>query len=745
MSSSSNNSWTIVTPEESAAAETLRPLTEGTERQDEPRALTEDVGAQESEEDHLTAEETISKPCEEADLGVCLPSSAPLDVLHDPVPDAPTEDTPVDARPSSTEQESFSDSYSHLSPSTEDSPAPPLTTETLGHLDSEERVQTDVGDETQHQSETQELQEEETEPAQCPLKTQEPSVQTESISAQEAEPEVRRRRSLLEKIGQHDEEEEAEEDFQLPQREEDSGITLNKCILGAVILLGLGTIFMSESEYPSGELKDSEPSGKQEWLNPATEADSTELLNKLHKENEQVATLQSQLQSQKEELKVASAQAAESSAERLRHDEVEKENTATAPPGGRKQDNIQRPADQQVHRKDKHDRGVREEWKDNSEWKKEKKLRKDGGKMEGKDKDKEWKKEGEKFDRKRMDDKYSKHSEDSKEWKKDKSKRGDEGKQWKDKYEKKEWSDKSDKKSKHDKFKEEKDWRSREEWRDFKESKHHGVNQHKGPGDKEKKKGRDVHKEEYQEKYERKHWKEREGHESRNGRDSGERSEHGKDQKKWKKKEDKRQWKKEEEWNGGEKTHQKERREGKSEKHKGSDHGEHTWSERKPAHSHPKPSVGQPEYWSRQRERLQHSSKPLQPCHSPDTCAQAEGVRPVNYAEFEAILQNYLSKAQTAGVDASQIEELKKVAAEMFQNGVFPHDQMSFQDYVEDVGDILEDLVEGDDDDGQNESDVEDEMEGFEREIMQKFALSESGERGRVKGEWREASGKGRA
>lgn len=81
----------------------------------------------------------------------------------------------------------------------------------------------------------------------------------------------------------------------------------------------------------------------------------------------------------------------------------------------------------------------------------------------------------------------------------------------------------------------------------------------------------------------------------------------------------------------------------------------------------------------------------------------------------------------------------------MFQNGVFPHDQMSFQDYVEDVGDILEDLVEGEDDSGQNESDVEDEMEGFEREVMQKFALSESGERGRVKGEWREASGKGRA
>lgn len=69
------------------------------------------------------------------------------------------------------------------------------------------------------------------------------------ISAPEVgDPELRRRRSLLaalERIGRAEEEEEKEEEFQLPQREADSGFSVNKCILGALILLGLGTIFFS--------------------------------------------------------------------------------------------------------------------------------------------------------------------------------------------------------------------------------------------------------------------------------------------------------------------------------------------------------------------------------------------------------------------------------------------------------------------------------------------------------------------
>lgn len=69
----------------------------------------------------------------------------------------------------------------------------------------------------------------------------------EKTGEEEEEPEVRRRSLLaaLEQIRRTEEEEDGEEEFQLPRREEDSGFSVNKCILGAVILLGLGTIFFS--------------------------------------------------------------------------------------------------------------------------------------------------------------------------------------------------------------------------------------------------------------------------------------------------------------------------------------------------------------------------------------------------------------------------------------------------------------------------------------------------------------------
>lgn len=43
-----------------------------------------------------------------------------------------------------------------------------------------------------------------------------------------------------------------EEEFNLPQREEEKVFSLNKCILAALILLGLGTIFFS-GEYDAYE------------------------------------------------------------------------------------------------------------------------------------------------------------------------------------------------------------------------------------------------------------------------------------------------------------------------------------------------------------------------------------------------------------------------------------------------------------------------------------------------------------
>lgn len=71
----------------------------------------------------------------------------------------------------------------------------------------------------------------------------------EQKAAGEVGPHLRRRRrsllAALERIGREEEEEDKEEEFQLPRQQEDSGFSVNKCILAALILLGLGTIFFS--------------------------------------------------------------------------------------------------------------------------------------------------------------------------------------------------------------------------------------------------------------------------------------------------------------------------------------------------------------------------------------------------------------------------------------------------------------------------------------------------------------------
>lgn len=78
--------------------------------------------------------------------------------------------------------------------------------------------------------------------------TPEAAEQKPGKAAGEVGPQLRRRRSLLaalEQIGRAEEEEEKEEEFQVPRQQEDSGFSVNKCILAALILLGLGTVFFS--------------------------------------------------------------------------------------------------------------------------------------------------------------------------------------------------------------------------------------------------------------------------------------------------------------------------------------------------------------------------------------------------------------------------------------------------------------------------------------------------------------------
>ncbi|XP_026172969.1 pre-B-cell leukemia homeobox interacting protein 1b isoform X3 [Mastacembelus armatus] len=332
---------------------------------------------------------------------------------------------------------------------------------------------------------------------------------------------------------------------------------------------------------------------------------------------------------------------------------------------------------------------AKEEWKGEKEWKK----MKDGFKESGKEKweKKDWKEKGEK-----------------KEWKKDewKSKNGkDQGKEWKGRGERKQWE----------------------------ENENYGKNHGK------ERNGKD----------ERKQWRENER-----------KNKNAKDDEDWRRKDERKEWGNKEEWKrGGQKdkkhnadwkkdrsSSQKHKEEHKfNSNHHHDHHEEQVWVDGKPRHTHRQPSLEQAEYWVQQRGRLQHNLKPPQHCDALESCAQAEGLLPVPLPEFEAVLQTYLAKAEEVGVEASKREELKKLATEFFKDGVFIHDQMKFQDFVEDISDILEHMVEEGENGEEEDSDIEEEMEQFEKEVMKKFSVPGAGEKEeRIRGEWRKESGRGR-
>ncbi|KAL3060179.1 hypothetical protein OYC64_014709 [Pagothenia borchgrevinki] len=932
--SSANNSWTILTPEETVA-ETLRPLAEGTEHHEEsltsaaagpgesrPAEGAEGAEGAEAEElpeegHHLLSEDKAAELSE--DTGTEQQPPVPAAVTEAPPPSSlkvsdslvpgsdelsQSEGLPEGPAGASPDPDSFSDSYTHITPSPDEPPASLLSTETLGGGELIEEVERLVQEEALHSLNGEELQYEGEEsdlfPRTADLGKQADSPGDSEVgkerpekTGEEPEPEVRRRRSLLaalERIGRADEE---EEEFQLPRRDDDSGFSVNKCILGALILLGLGTIFLSgvfmdldeESDYGTMELKDAKVPGKQEWLNLEVpplpvDADSTELLNRLDEGNQQISVLQAQLQAQGEELKVAKGHAAEGAKERLCREEVEEENsrlkkemaslpvlqkenermkrelesvpalqkeletltstvtelklppaaapapvTLTTPPSSvQPEDSTQEaagPTDKQLTKpwedqketkkdvkKDTHDMGEKKEWNDGGKAEGKNDLKdggeaegknelKDGGEAEGKHelKDggkaegKKGKHEQGKFEKEKdKEGKLKKASDETKQWKekdlkKEKSSRGDEGKPWKDKAEKKEWKGKSEgkdwNKGKHEKVKEGKQWSGKEVKKDWKVGKDRGE---KNKGKEEwKKGGRDGSKESGKGKWEKedrkewvkkesdwkgknskdhgkgkgekKEWEERK-HPERKGKEERKQWKDGKDEKEWKRKDEKKQWEKTEEpWKrGGEKDrkHNGDRKKdaSSSQKHKSNGHKNHKeeplWADRKPPPTHSRPSLDQPEYWEQQRDRLQQNPKATQQCSSVETCAQAEGLLPVPLPQFEAILQTYLSRAEEAGVAASKTDELKKLAAMFFKEGFFVHEQTSFTEFVEDLEDILEDMVEGDDAE-EEDSDLEDEMEEFGKEVLKKFAAPVVAveKEGRAKGEGRKERGRG--
>ncbi|KAM9404792.1 pre-B-cell leukemia homeobox interacting protein 1b isoform 1-T2 [Salvelinus alpinus] len=410
--------------------------------------------------------------------------------------------------------------------------------------------------------------------------------------------------------------------------------------------------------------------------------------------------------------------------------------------------------------------------------------------------EKEWRSGKYDQEKEGKEEKEWKKKEDKKgEWKKDESSRGDEGKPWKDRGNKMEWKEKSEKKDwkvekdwkkeKPERWSDSKEWKKGKGDRKGKEEK----NQKKGgwvewKGEKNGKEDTNRRKGGWNEG--RDEWKgEKNGNEDKNrrkggynkGRDEwkgekewkndkddykdlgkgwkerGEKKE-WKGEKDWTKKDVSKEWKskdnrRENEWSDGNRKMEglkEERNGGNWKKDRGNDKYEkdhhHHYSkegqkerrkrEKGPTQTHRRTSLEQPDYWSHQRERLQHKPNPQTHCSSVEACAQAEGLLPVTMPEFEALLLGYLVKAERVGVEASKREELSKLTKEFFSDGVFVHDQMSFKDFVEDVDDILEDMVE--------DEEVEEEMDDFEEEAMNRFSVPGGGEREK----WRKESGRGR-
>ncbi|RVE62712.1 hypothetical protein OJAV_G00159740 [Oryzias javanicus] len=877
--SSSSNSWTILSSEETSA-ETLKPVAPNTQQHDgghESTAVDKPHceenhkppnGAESAEgppvEDYLISKETSDQS---GDLSSDHPSSSSTASSRELIPPEGLSQSPAHGTALSSDPQT-------LTARSPDEPTSSLLgTETLGsaeltqdekskgeeglHLQNEEQLHREDGGPDRSQRNT-DSGEGAASPG-SPDVGEEGAEKTREVGEQQQQEEKRRKSllSALEQIGRREEEEEEEEDFQMPQREDDSVLSLNKCILGAVILLGIGTIFFSgvlmdldgEGDHVTREMRDADAPGKQEWLSPEAlpplvDADASELLNKLVKGNQRISVLQAQLQAQNEELKVARGQAAEGAKERQRWEEVEKENSrlktemaslpvlqnenermkkelesvpalqkeletlrstvtglklssattksSSLPPTGQPGERSQ-PSKRPWEEKKKKD--LKTEKFEASEKKQQKKREKPPWKEEEKQESKDgnrWEWNKWKQERGRSDEPKERAKRQSdgtqqlkgKDGKKEKADRGEGGKPWMEKVgEKREWMEKKEwKKEKHGKVNQDQQ-RETKEWKGGKDrgQKHRETQDSKAENG--QKKGKDGFKksgEEWKEKGVKKEYgcrdtsiknrgtegkggkhredrKNCEGQAQKNERkrwnEDERKSEKGKQEKEWKGKDEKldQRKKREENWKS---EGAKEKKRSKDKQHSGKNGNEHKPAAHEhlygeqaappPPHTHHKPPVGQPEYWARQRSRLQHDPRAPQHCDSPEACAQAERLRPVPLAEFEAVLQSYLLKAQEAGVEDANSEELRKLASDFFKDGVFMHTQMSFQSFAEDVADILEDFVDVGHE-GEEDSELEDEMEGFEQEVMEKFSVEAVQEKEeRVKGQRRKENGHNR-
>ncbi|XP_039607960.1 pre-B-cell leukemia transcription factor-interacting protein 1-like isoform X1 [Polypterus senegalus] len=127
-------------------------------------------------------------------------------------------------------------------------------------------------------------------------------------------------------------------------------------------------------------------------------------------------------------------------------------------------------------------------------------------------------------------------------------------------------------------------------------------------------------------------------------------------------------------------------------------------------------------FWKNDGERKKHYRAP-EGCTGIEECALKEGMehfktslKPVQQQDFGKILGTYLEKVK----DQISRQELEKFSDGFFENGVFVHDRMFFRDFVEDVEEMLEDIIE-------RQGGKDDEIEEFDEEVLHHFLGVERG------------------
>ncbi|CAJ1083324.1 pre-B-cell leukemia transcription factor-interacting protein 1 isoform X1 [Xyrichtys novacula] len=641
-------------------------------------------------------------PIEESPAFTAEPEvSIPAETLS--ASDAPSiVEADISAVPESTEPPSqVQESLVPESPITE-SPAP----ETVGAMEAEMEKAEEEGEEVVKE-------EEEIEPSETMIQEEreeeEPSRSFDSGDTSGFDEGLRRRNVPsfeAQRPRTSDEEEEEEEvEFKLAERKEEKPFfSLNKCIVGALILLFLGSLFLSGflSDLDDGEFDGSDEQS-QDWLSGDPQ-DMKELLDKLTQENQQIAQLEAQLQSQKEELDSALKAVAESGDEKGKAG-LEKENlrlkeelsslpdlkkeleslrarvtelnqltahqgvpppaSSPAPQPGSKDDQSKQRTSGPERRTDTTDGGrLKEELQRQKVLLEESRQRLQGMKKDGGDR-KRVRDNLEEIQKRLSEqvDKWGKKKPQEAKWKGNKGK-SNERDHWK-KDEKKERRGEKDWKHGKDGGRREKEEKKEKEWRGERE------NSHKEAWRK------------HQDEWERKKGERRMDREER---------------------------RKEKPWH---KEHEK------------SSHNHHHHHQQQHHHQQPRQphQHNQNDFWRDQEEKLGHNIRSDLRCSSTEDCAAKEGLYPVELSEFEELLEGYLSKLE--GSSSESKDKIRKLTARFFQDGVFIHKRVLFSDFAEDVADILEDMVDVlEDGNRRGDDSLEEEMEEFEREALWKFAAT---------------------